>query len=208
MSHKSYYLLFKNLADRFFAATALLLLAPFLLIVVFLVRIFIGPKVFFVQRRPGYRSKPFFLIKFRTMSDERSSNGFLLPDSERLRPFGCFLRSTSIDELPGLINILYGDMSFVGPRPLLMQYLPLYSPHQARRHLVKPGFSGWAQVNGRNAISWTEKFCLDVWYVDHQSFVLDLRILFLTILKVLRREGISSAGHATMPPFTGNSLSE
>ena len=120
------------------------------------------------------------------MSDERSSNGFLLPDSERLRPFGCFLRSTSIDELPGLINILYGDMSFVGPRPLLMQYLPLYSPHQARRHLVKPGFSGWAQVNGRNAISWTEKFCLDVWYVDHQSFVLDLRILFLTILKVLR----------------------
>jgi len=166
------------------------------------VRLRLGSPVLFRQQRPGYRGKPFGLLKFRTMTNQRDANGELLPDAQRLTPFGCWLRSTSIDELPGLLNILRGDMSFIGPRPLLMQYLPLYSLEQARRHDVKPGFSGWAQINGRNAISWEEKFRLDVWYVDNQSFWLDLRIFVSTISKVFRREGISAAGEATMTPFT------
>jgi len=195
---------FKSLSDRLAALVALLLLMPLLVVVALVVRWRLGYPILFRQQRPGYRGKPFWLLKFRTMSNTRDVSGALLPDAQRLTPFGRWLRSTSIDELPELFNILLGEMSFIGPRPLLMQYLPLYSPEQARRHDVKPGFSGWAQINGRNAISWEEKFRLDVWYVDHQSFWLDLRIFLLTIWKVIRREGISAAGEATMPPFTGN----
>ena len=160
----------------------------------------------FRQQRPGYRERPFLLLKFRTMTNQLDTRGDPLPDAQRLTPFGRWLRSTSIDELPGLINILRGEMSFVGPRPLLMQYLPLYSAEQSRRHDVTPGFSGWAQINGRNAISWEEKFRLDVWYVDRQSFLLDLRIFLITFWKVIRREGISAEGQVTMPPFTGCQL--
>ena len=194
---------FKGLADRVAALLALLLLSPLLLVVALLVRWRLGSPVLFRQQRPGYRGRPFWLLKLRTMTNARDASGILLPDSQRLTPFGRWLRSTSIDELPELINILRGEMSFIGPRPLLMQYLPLYSSQQARRHDVKPGFSGWAQINGRNAISWEEKFRLDVWYVEQQSFLLDLRIFLLTIWKVIRREGISAAGEATMVPFTG-----
>jgi len=156
--------------------------------------------VLFCQQRPGYRGRPFWLLKFRTMTNARDASGVLLPDADRLTPFGRWLRSSSIDELPALLNILRGEMSFIGPRPLLVQYLPLYSPEQARRHDVKPGFSGWAQIHGRNALSWEDKFRLDVWYVDHQSFWLDLRILLFTILTVIRRDGVSASGEATMPP--------
>jgi sugar transferase EpsL len=163
----------------------------------------LGSPVLFRQQRPGYRERSFWLLKFRTMTDERDAAGALLPDAQRLTSFGRWLRASSIDELPELINILRGEMSFIGPRPLLMQYLPLYSSEQARRHDVKPGFSGWAQINGRNALSWEEKFRLDVWYVDHQSFWLDLRIFLITIWTVIRREGISAAGQATMAPFRG-----
>jgi len=194
----------KSLGDRFAALLALLLLSPLIVVVSLLVRWHLGAPVLFRQQRPGYLGRPFWLLKFRTMTNGRDASGTLLPDAQRLTPFGRWLRSTSIDELPGLINILRGEMSFIGPRPLLMQYLPLYSPEQARRHDVKPGFSGWAQINGRNALSWEEKFRLDVWYVDHQSFRLDLRIFLITIWKVLRREGISAAGEATMAPFSGN----
>jgi len=168
-----------------------------------LVRWQLGSPVIFRQKRPGYRGKPFGLLKFRTMTNQRDADGELLDDAQRLTPFGRWLRSSSIDELPGLINILRGEMSFIGPRPLLMQYLPLYSPEQVRRHDVKPGFSGWAQINGRNSLSWEEKFRLDVWYVDHQSIWLDLRIFLITVWKVIRREGISAAGEATMTTFTG-----
>ena len=198
------YLIIKGLSDRFVALIALLILSPLLLLRSLLVRVRLGSPVLFCQQRPGYRGRPFWLIKFRTMTNARDASGALLPDAQRLTPFGCWLRNSSIDELPGLLNILRGEMSFIGPRPLLMQYLPLYSPEQARRHDVKPGFSGWAQINGRNAISWEEKFRLDVWYVDNQSFWLDLRICVITIWKVLRREGISAAGEATMTPFTGS----
>jgi len=166
----------------------------------------IGSPVLFIQVRPGLNSKPFRLLKFRTMTNHRDANDELLPDAQRLTLFGRWLRSSSIDELPGLLNILRGEMSFIGPRPLLMQYLPLYSAEQSRRHDVKPGFSGWAQINGRNSLSWEEKFRLDVWYVDHQNFWLDLRIFLITIWKVLRREGISAAGEATMTAFTGISI--
>ena len=197
------YLHFKDFADRIAVLIALVLLLPLLLLVALMLRWRLGAPVLFRQQRPGYRGKPFGLLKFRTMTNQRDANGELLPDAQRLTPFGRCLRSSSIDELPGLINILRGEMSFIGPRPLLMQYLPLYSPEQARRHDVKPGFSGWAQINGRNAITWEEKFRLDVWYVDNQSFWLDLRIFVITIWKVLRREGISAAGEATMAPFTG-----
>ncbi|WP_411870143.1 sugar transferase [Vulcanococcus limneticus] len=193
----------KHLADRCAALLALLLLAPLLVVVALLVRWRLGSPVLFRQQRPGYRGRPFWLLKFRTMTGARDTSGALLPDAERLTPLGRWLRSTSIDELPGLLNILRGEMSFIGPRPLLMQYLPLYSPEQVRRHNVAPGFSGWAQINGRNALSWEEKFCLDVWYVDHQSFRLDVRIFLITIWKVIRREGISAAGEVTMPIFTG-----
>ena len=190
---------------------SLLLLAlstPVLLAVALLVRLRFGSPVLFRQRRPGLGARPFEMLKFRTMTDARAPNGALLPDAERLPRFGRFLRASSLDELPGLINVVKGDMSLVGPRPLLMQYLPLYSPFQARRHEVRPGITGWAQVNGRNALGWDEKFALDVWYVDHRGFLLDLRILALTALKVVRRDGISAAGEATMPVFRGDGTGE
>ncbi len=161
----------------------------------------IGAPVLFRQARPGLRGRPFTIYKFRTMTDKRGERGELLPDGERLTRLGRFLRKTSLDELPELFNVLKGDMSIVGPRPLLMQYLDLYTPEQARRHEVKPGITGWAQVNGRNAISWEDKFKLDVWYVDHQSFWLDLTIIFMTVWKILKREGISQPGQATMEEF-------
>lgn len=163
-----------------------------------------GAGAFFTQERPGQYGKIFKVIKFKTMTDERDENGDLLPDEKRLTKIGKFIRSTSVDELPQLFNVLKGDMSLIGPRPLLPQYLPLYSKEQARRHEVRPGITGWAQVNGRNAISWTKKFELDVWYVDHCSFLLDLKIIFLTVKKVFVREGISSDTSATMEPFIGN----
>lgn len=163
-----------------------------------------GAGAFFTQERPGRNGKIFKVIKFKTMTDERDADGNLLPDAERLTPVGRFVRSTSIDELPQLINVLKGDMALIGPRPLLVKYLPLYSKEQARRHEVRPGITCWAQCHGRNSISWTEKFKLDVWYVDHCSFLLDLKIVFLTIKKVLVREGISQEGQATMEPFNGN----
>ena len=163
-----------------------------------------GAGAFFTQERPGQYGKIFKVIKFKTMTDERDENGDLLPDEKRLTKIGKFIRSTSVDELPQLFNVLKGDMSLIGPRPLLPQYLPLYSKEQARRHEVRPGITGWAQVNGRNTISWTKKFELDVWYVDHCSFLLDLKIIFLTVKKVFVREGISSDTSATMEPFIGN----
>jgi lipopolysaccharide/colanic/teichoic acid biosynthesis glycosyltransferase len=164
----------------------------------------LGNPVLFTQVRPGLHGKPFRMVKFRTMTDERDANGALLPDVQRLTPFGRFLRASSLDELPELWNVLRGEMSLVGPRPLLMEYLPLYSTQQSRRHEVRPGITGWAQVNGRNAISWADKFELDVWYVDHRSLLLDIRILWLTVRKVLVRDGISAAGEATMPRFEGD----
>lgn len=169
-----------------------------------MVRCKLGTPVLFSQTRPGYLGKPFNIYKFRSMTDARSADGALLPDEIRLTRFGHLLRSTSLDELPNLWVIFKGDMSLVGPRPLLMEYLPLYNAEQARRHLVKPGLTGWAQVNGRNAISWQEKFALDAWYVDHQSLWLDIKIILLTIKKICVREGISAKGEATMPKFTGN----
>ena len=181
------------------------MLSPVLAIVVVIIRRKMGGPVLFHQIRPGLHSKPFKMIKFRTMRDEIDSNGNLLPDSERLTRFGRFLRSSSLDELPELWNVLKGDMSLVGPRPLLIEYLPLYSPKQARRHEVRPGITGWAQINGRNAIAWDEKFALDVWYVDNRTVWLDLKIIWLTIRKVVKREGISAAGEVTMYPFKGNS---
>jgi sugar transferase EpsL len=207
MSPAAPYLYLKSLVDFVAAVLSLILILPLLLLVSLIVFWRLGPPILFRQQRPGYRGQPFFLLKFRTMTEERDPSGALLSDRNRLSRFGHWLRATSIDELPGLINILRGEMSFIGPRPLLMQYLPLYSPVQARRHDVKPGFSGWAQINGRNALSWEEKFRLDVWYVVHQSFWLDLRIFLITIWKVIRREGISAPGEATMSPFTGSQSS-
>lgn len=163
-----------------------------------------GAGAFFTQERPGRNGKIFKVIKFKTMTDERGADGNLLPDAERLTPVGRFVRSTSIDELPQLINVLKGDMALIGPRPLLVQYLPLYSPEQARRHEVRPGITGWAQCHGRNSISWTEKFKLDVWYVDHCTLITDIKVIFITIKKVLVRDGISQEGNATMEPFNGN----
>ena len=194
----------KRLFDLFVAATALLLLAPLLLVLAWLVRRRIGAPVLFRQLRPGLHSRPFELLKLRNMREALDEHGRPLPDAERLTPFGRFLRASSLDELPELWNVLRGDMSLVGPRPLLMEYLPLYTPEQARRHAVRPGITGWAQVNGRNALSWEEKFRLDVWYVDHRSFRLDLRILLLTLKRVLAREGINAEGEATMARFTGS----
>lgn len=193
----------KRLLDIVGALLMLILLFPVLLAISILIKIKLGSPVIFKQQRAGLYGKPFYLYKFRTMTDERDENGELLPDHLRLTPFGQFLRKFSLDELPQLFNVLKGDLSLVGPRPLLMEYLELYTPEQARRHEVKPGITGWAQVNGRNAISWEEKFKLDVWYVDHQSFWLDLKILFLTVIKVLKSEGISHEGHVTMEKFTG-----
>lgn len=194
----------KRLVDIVVAATALMLLAVPMLLLATLVMIRLGRPVFFVQARPGLARRVFRIIKFRTMTDARDSNGRLLPDAQRLTPFGDFLRSTSLDELPELWNVLIGDMSLVGPRPLLMEYLPLYSAEQARRHDVRPGLTGWAQVNGRNTLSWEQKFALDLWYVDNRSMLLDLRILWLTLSSVIRRRGINASGDATMPKFSGH----
>jgi lipopolysaccharide/colanic/teichoic acid biosynthesis glycosyltransferase len=194
----------KRIFDFFATLLGLLLLAMPMLGMICLVRNKLGSPVFFRQVRPGMHGKPFEMVKFRTMTDERGPDGQLLPDVIRLTPLGSWLRATSLDELPELWNVLKGDMSLVGPRPLLMEYLPLYTPEQARRHEVRPGITGWAQVNGRNAISWDEKFALDVWYVDHRSLWLDVRILWLTLRKVLVRDGISAAGEATMSKFTGS----
>ena len=194
----------KRIIDILVASAALVLMAPPLLLLSVLVRISFGSPVLFRQVRPGLHGRPFMMVKFRTMTDERGTDGELLPDAQRLTAFGRFLRASSLDELPELWNVLSGEMSLVGPRPLLMEYLPLYSPEQARRHEVRPGITGWAQVNGRNALSWEERFKLDVWYVDHRSLWLDLRILWLTVRKVIVREGISAQGEATMPRFTGN----
>lgn len=198
----------KRFIDFFSSAFALFIFSPLLLGLILLIRWRLGAPVFFTQVRPGLGGLPFKMIKFRTMTDARDSNGNLLPDAERLTNFGRFLRSSSLDELPELLNILKGEMSVVGPRPLLMEYLPLYDVRQARRHEVRPGLTGWAQINGRNALSWEEKFELDVWYVENRSFWLDLKIIFLTIKKVLVREGISAAGEATMSKFTGSSVQE
>ena len=195
----------KRLFDIVVSACALLMLALPMLVVIWMVRRKLGSPVFFTQMRPGLQGQPFLMVKFRTMTDARGPDGALLPDADRLTPFGRFLRATSLDELPELWNVLKGDMSLVGPRPLLMEYLPLYSPEQSRRHAVRPGVTGWAQVNGRNTLSWDDKFELDVWYVDHRSLWLDLKILWLTVRKVLVREGISAAGEATMGKFTGSS---
>jgi lipopolysaccharide/colanic/teichoic acid biosynthesis glycosyltransferase len=197
----------KRLLDIVVSGTGLLVGLPVMLLIALAVRLTMGSPVLFRQQRPGFRGKPFELIKFRTMKVAESANGKQLSDAERMTGFGQFLRSTSLDELPELWNVLRGEMSLVGPRPLLMRYLPLYSPEQARRHDVKPGLTGWAQVNGRNSLSWDEKFDLDVWYVDNQSLALDLKILALTVKSVLTRDGISSEGHATMPPFSGKDKS-
>ena len=194
----------KRLFDLLLSFGLLLILALPLLLLWGLVRCKLGSPVLFRQVRPGLHGRPFMMVKFRTMTDERGADGELLPDAQRLTSFGRFLRATSLDELPELWNVLRGEMSLVGPRPLLMEYLPLYSPEQARRHEVRPGITGWAQVNGRNALSWEERFKLDVWYVDHRSLWLDLRILWLTVRKVIVREGISAHGEATMPKFTGS----
>lgn len=193
----------KRLFDLMLTALALIILSPVLVVIAFLVRVRLGSPVLFRQQRPGLHGRPFILLKFRTMTDARDADGSLLPDEQRLTSFGRFLRRTSMDELPELLNVLKGDMSLVGPRPLLMQYLDRYTSEQMRRHEVKPGITGWAQINGRNALSWEDKFALDVWYIDHLSLWLDLRIILLTIWKVLRREGISQAGFATMPEFMG-----
>ncbi|MFS0836759.1 sugar transferase [Paenibacillus sp. 1P03SA] len=193
----------KRCFDLFVSVTGLLLLLPFILLLAFLIRTKLGSPVLFKQQRPGLYGKPFYVYKFRTMTNEKDENGVLLPDHIRLTPFGKFLRKLSLDELPQLVNVLKGDLSLVGPRPLLMDYLSRYTPEQARRHLVKPGITGWAQVNGRNALKWEEKFELDVWYVDHQSFWLDIKILFLTVKKVFKSEGINQTGHVTMPVFMG-----
>jgi lipopolysaccharide/colanic/teichoic acid biosynthesis glycosyltransferase len=196
----------KRLFDLVLAAVCLLVFAVPLLVLALLVRRRLGGPVLFRQERPGLHGRSFEMVKFRTMTSERGPDGALLPDAQRLTEFGRFLRATSLDELPELWNVLKGEMSFVGPRPLLMEYLPLYSAQEARRHEVRPGITGWAQVNGRNALNWPEKFKLDVWYVDHSSMALDLRILWMTLRKVVIREGISAAGEATMPRFTGSAV--
>ena len=194
----------KRSIDLFFSASILFFLAPFLVIVALLIRCIFGSPIFFSQVRPGKLEKPFRMFKFRTMVEAIGPDGTSLPDSERLLPFGRWLRAASIDEIPALWNVLRGEMSLVGPRPLLMDYLPLYSPEQARRHEVRPGITGWAQINGRNALSWNEKFLLDLWYVEHRSLKLDVCILLRTISKVLKQDGINAKGEATMSKFSGN----
>lgn len=194
----------KRIFDFTVAFLVLLALLPVIFVVAVLIRFKLGSPILFTQNRPGLNGKVFKMMKFRSMLDAKDKQGNLLPDEQRMKKFGAFLRSTSLDELPGLFNVLKGDMSLVGPRPLLVQYLPLYSAEQARRHNMRPGITGWAQVNGRNAISWEDKFKLDVWYVDNQNFWLDIKILFLTVKKVFIREGISSNDHVTMPEFKGS----
>jgi sugar transferase EpsL len=194
----------KRTLDLAFTLLALIILSPLLGSIALLVYLKLGSPILFRQRRPGLHGKPFTMYKFRTMTNARDIDSNLLPDAQRLTPFGRFLRSTSLDELPELFSVLKGDMSVVGPRPLLMQYLDRYTPEQMRRHEVRPGITGWAQVNGRNAITWEQKFALDVWYVDHCSLGLDLKIIFLTVWKILTREGISQPGQATMEEFMGS----
>jgi len=201
-------LVVKSVADRAVAALGLALASPVLVLTALAIRLGMGSPVLFTQARPGLRGRPFQVFKFRTMRQALGTDGRPLPDAERLTRLGRFLRATSLDELPQLWNVLRGDLSLVGPRPLLMQYLPRYSPEQARRHQVLPGITGWAQVNGRNAISWEEKFALDVWYVDHWSLWLDVKILLITVWRVVRRDGVSRQGHATMPEFTGSVLGD
>ena len=198
----------KRCFDAVMALVLLTFFFPIMCVIAVAIRCTMGSPVLYRQVRPGLHGRPFTMYKFRTMTNDRDPEGRLLPDSERLTRLGRFLRSTSLDELPELVNVIRGDMSLVGPRPLLMEYLPLYTPEQARRHEVRPGITGWAQVNGRNGITWEEKFRMDVWYVDNWSFWLDVKILWLTVRAVLRREGISAEGHATMPKFTGSSVSE
>lgn len=200
-------LLVKTAFDRVTAAILLVALAPLIFAVAVAVRLFIGSPVLFRQKRPGRRGAIFEVVKFRTMTDARDATGALLPDSARLTKLGAALRSWSLDELPQLLNVLRGDLSIVGPRPLLIQYLDRYTPEQMRRHDVLPGITGWAQINGRNAIGWDEKFALDIWYVDHWSLRLDLRILVATVARVLRRHGISHGGETTMPEFMGSTPS-
>jgi lipopolysaccharide/colanic/teichoic acid biosynthesis glycosyltransferase len=197
----------KRAFDLTASAAALIVFAPLLLGLAFVIRRKLGSPVLFSQVRPGFKGVPFRMYKFRSMTEARDANGAVLPDAVRLTPFGRKLRSSSLDELPELWNVLKGEMSLVGPRPLLMEYLPLYSAEQARRHDVRPGITGWAQINGRNAISWDDKFRLDTWYADNHSFALDMKILFQTLLKVTRRDGISAEGEATMPKFTGSNPS-
>lgn len=194
----------KRAFDLIVSLLLLTVSAPVLALIASLVRFKLGSPVLFRQRRPGLNAQPFEMLKFRTMTDAKSPDGSLLPDADRLTRFGHLLRTTSLDELPGLVNVVKGEMSLVGPRPLLMQYVPLYNAFQVRRHEVRPGITGWAQINGRNSLNWDQKFALDIWYVDHRSFLLDLRILWLTVRKVAVRDGITAAGEATMPPFTGN----
>lgn len=196
--------MFKRSIDILVAATGLIALAPLMLILMFLIRVKLGSPVFFRQTRPGLGGRPFLMVKFRTMTDARNTDGSLRPDAERLTAFGRFLRSSSLDELPELWNVLKGEMSIVGPRPLLMEYLPLYNAQQMRRHEVRPGITGWAQINGRNAISWEEKFDLDVWYIDNQSLALDFKIFCATFLKIIGRHDISQPGEATMSAFRGS----
>ncbi|TVU70829.1 sugar transferase [Pseudoalteromonas distincta] len=194
----------KRIIDFLIALWALLFLLPVILVVAIFIRFKLGSPILFTQDRPGLNGKVFKMMKFRSMLDAKDKHGNLLPDNERMTKFGAFLRSTSLDELPGLFNVIKGDMSLVGPRPLLVQYLPLYNSEQAKRHNVRPGITGWAQVNGRNAIGWDEKFKLDVWYVENKSFLLDIKILLLTVKKVFVREGISADGHVTIEPFKGS----
>jgi lipopolysaccharide/colanic/teichoic acid biosynthesis glycosyltransferase len=198
-----YWHLGKRVLDLGLSISAGVVLSVVLAVVAALVRVNLGAPILFYQQRPGLHGQPFTLLKFRTMTDARDPQGNLLPDAERLTGFGRFLRSTSLDELPEMLNVLKGDMSLVGPRPLLMQYLDRYTPEQARRHEVRPGITGWAQVNGRNALSWEQKFALDVWYVDHFSLTLDIKILAMTLWKILKREGISEPGQATAQEFMG-----
>jgi lipopolysaccharide/colanic/teichoic acid biosynthesis glycosyltransferase len=193
----------KRMFDLLATSIGLIVILPMLLVISLLVRIFLGIPIFFRQRRPGYKGKPFTTYKFRTMTNRCGPDGKMLPDAERLNPFGRFLRSTSLDDLPQLLNVLRGEMSLVGPRPLLMQYLNRYTPEQMRRHDVLPGITGWAQIHGRNVLDWNEKFRLDLWYVDHRTFWLDMKILFMTPWKVLKREGISQPGQATAEEFKG-----
>lgn len=200
-----YQSIFKPLFDRACALILLVIVSPVIIVVAAVLYVVNRGRIWFTQERPGKDGVVFTVIKFRTMTDERDVHGNLLPDSERLTTMGKFVRKTSIDELPQLFNILMGEMSFVGPRPLLVEYLALYNPEQLRRHHVKPGITGWAQVNGRNTVMWPQRFAYDVWYVDHISFVLDMKILFLTVLKVVKAEGISSGTSMTMEKFNGNS---